>query len=227
MNIVLLADDDDALRESLARALRLEGYHVDAAVDGLDAVSRFEDGNEPDVVVLDVMMPRLGGISACRMIRARSRVPILMLTARDEVAERVEGLEAGADDYLGKPFAVIELLARLRALLRRTEHEGGERILRYADLELDRDERTVRRGARDIELTRIEFALLEAFLTTPRKVLARAALFQEVWGYDIDYASNSLEVYIASLRRKTEQGGERRLIQTMRGVGYALREGGS
>jgi two-component system response regulator MprA len=221
-NRVLVVDDDAALRGALARALALEGYDVDVAEDGARAVARFEDGDAPDVVVLDVLMPNLDGLGACRYIRARSDVPILMLTARDEIGDRIEGLDAGADDYLGKPFAVAELLARLRALLRRTTSEHG--ALRYADLELNLDERRGRRGACEFELTRIEFALLELLLHNPRKVLDRATVFQQVWGYDIELSSNSLEVFIGALRRKTESGGAPRLIHTIRGVGYVLRE---
>ncbi|MGZ3440693.1 MAG: response regulator transcription factor [Polyangia bacterium] len=220
-NRVLVVDDDAALRAALARALALEGYDVDVAEDGARAVACFEDGDAPDVVVLDVLMPNLDGLGACRRIRARSDVPILMLTARDEIGDRIAGLDAGADDYLGKPFAVAELLARLRALLRRSTSDG---VLRYADLELNLDERRGRRGACEFELTRIEFALLELLLQNPRKVLDRATVFQQVWGYDIELSSNSLEVFIGALRRKTESGGAPRLIHTIRGVGYVLRE---
>jgi two-component system response regulator MprA len=221
-NRVLVVDDDAALRAALARALALEGYDVEVAEDGEQAVDRFEGGDLPDVVVLDILMPNLDGLGACRHIRARSDVPILMLTARDEVGDRIEGFDAGADDYLGKPFAVAELLARLRALLRRTTGEHG--VLRYVDLELDLDERRVRRGASEFELTRIEFALLELLLRNPRRVLDRATMFRRVWGYDIELSSNSLEVYIGALRRKTEAGDEPRLIHTIRGIGYVLRE---
>jgi two-component system response regulator MprA len=222
---ILVVDDDRSLRRAVTRVLELEGYEVEAAVDGVEAVAFFEtDGrHEPDLVVLDVLMPNLDGLAACRMIRAKSRVPILMLTARVAVDERVEGLEAGADDYLAKPFAVVELIARVRALLRRAG--SGEELLRYADLELDRAERRAYRAGRQLELTRIEFALLELLMSHPRKVLARDRIFRTVWGYDMNYASNSLEVYIGYLRRKTEAAGEPRLIQTVRGVGYVLREG--
>jgi two-component system response regulator MprA len=174
------------------------------------------------LVVLDVLMPNLDGLAACRTIRAKSDVPILMLTARSAVEERVEGLEAGADDYLVKPFAVVELIARARALLRRVGSEGD--VLRYADLELDRAQRQAGRAGRPLELTRIEFALLELLISHPRRVLSREVIFSTVWGYDMSYASNSLEVYIGYLRRKTEAAGESRLIQTVRGVGYVLRE---
>jgi two-component system response regulator MprA len=221
---VLVVDDDEALRRAVVRALELEGYSVTAASDGVEALRAVEDEfvSPPDVIVLDVLMPNLDGLSTCRAIRSRSRVPILMLTARQSVDERVEGLDAGADDYLAKPFAVVELLARLRALLRRTASGAG--VLRYDDLVLDPNERRVSRGRRQIELTRIEFALLELFLSQPRRVISRRAIFQQVWGYDLDLASNSLEVYVGYLRRKTEAGGDRRLIQTVRGVGYVLRE---
>ncbi len=220
---ILVVDDDRSLRRAVTRALELEGYAVESAVDGLEATALFETdgGPEPDLVVLDVLMPNLDGLAACRMIRAKSRVPILMLTARVAVDERVEGLEAGADDYLAKPFAVVELIARVRALLRRAG--SGEELLRYADLELDRAERLAYRAGRQLELTRIEFALLELLMSHPRKVLARDRIFRTVWGYDMNYASNSLEVYIGYLRRKTEAAGEPRLIQTVRGVGYVLR----
>jgi two-component system, OmpR family, response regulator MprA len=221
-NRILVVDDDAALREALARALSLEGYEVAVAEDGERALARFEDGDLPDVVILDVLMPNLDGLGACRLIRARSDVPILMLTAMDDVGDRVDGLDAGADDYLGKPFSVAELLARLRALLRRTTSEHG--VLRYADLELNLDERRARRGRSELELTRIEFALLELLLRNPRKALDRATIFHQVWGYDIELSSNSLEVFIGALRRKTETDGAPRLIHTIRGVGYALRE---
>jgi two-component system response regulator MprA len=220
---VLVADDDRPLRNALARALELEGYDVEVAEDGVQALSFFEEGvTPPDAVVLDVLMPNLDGLVVSRAIRATSGVPILMLTALHTVDDRVEGLDAGADDYLGKPFAVVELLARLRALLRRTD--SGTRPLRYADLEVDPAARLAHRSGRRIDLTRIEFSLLELFLSHPHKVLSRASIFQEVWGYDIDYASNSLEVYVGYLRRKTEAEGESRLIHTIRGIGYVLRE---
>jgi two-component system, OmpR family, response regulator MprA len=222
-NRVLVVDDDAALRNALTRALELEGYLVDAASDGATALTFFaENRSEPDAVVLDVLMPGLDGVATCRAIRQTSRVPILMLTARHSVDDRIEGLDAGADDYLGKPFAVRELLARLRALLRRTARGGG--VLRYAGLELDRAERRAWRNERRIELTRIEYSLLELFLTHPRTVLSRVRISREVWGYDPEYTSNSLEVYIGYLRRKTEVGDEPRLIHTVRGVGYVLRE---
>ncbi len=221
---ILVADDDQSLRLAIVRSLELEGYEVEIAEDGVAAVGFFAggDGTEPDLVVLDVLMPNLDGIAACRAIRATSRVPILMLTALAAVDDRVEGLEAGADDYLAKPFAVVELIARVRALLRRSI--PAEDVLRYADLELDRAGRRAWRGGRELELTRIEFALLELLLSHPSRVLSRDLIFSSVWGYDMNYASNSLEVYIGYLRRKTEAGGEPRLIQTVRGIGYVLRD---
>lgn len=221
-NRVLVVDDDAALRAALERTLSLEGFDVEVAEDGERALAHFEDGDVPDVVVLDVMMPNLDGLSACRQIRAQSDVPILMLTARHEVGDRVEGLDAGADDYLGKPFAVVELLARLRALLRRTTIGHG--VLRYADLELNLDEFRAARGKSELKLTRIEFALLALLLRNPRKVLDRATIFHQVWGYDIELSSNSLDVFIAALRRKTEVDGAPRLIHTIRGIGYILKQ---
>jgi two-component system response regulator MprA len=204
-------------------ASRLSGRLLEVAEDGVQALTFFEDDvTPPDVVVLDVLMPNLDGLTACRAIRAKSRVPILMLTARQAVDERVEGLDAGADDYLAKPFAVVELIARVRALLRRTSFD--EDVLNYGDLELDRGERRVRRAGRQLDLTRIEFSLLELFMSHPRKVMTRATIFQQVWGYDLDFASNSLEVYVGYLRRKTEVDGGSRLIHTVRGVGYVLRD---
>ena len=219
---ILVVDDERAVRESLRRALVLEGYDVDLAENGevaLEQVARAE----PDALILDVLMPGVDGLEVSRHLRRRgSKVPILMLTARDAVENRVEGLDAGADDYVTKPFALEELLARVRALLRRTT--GGGEVLRFADLELDPSTRQVTRGGEQIELTRTEFSLLELFLLNPRQVLTRSVIFERVWGYDFGYASNSLDVYIGYLRRKTEAGGKPRLIQTVRGVGYALRE---
>ena len=222
---ILVVDDERAVRESLRRALELEGYEIQLAADGSEALSLLTgNGDAPDAVVLDVLMPGVDGLEVCRRLRrAGSRVPVLMLTARDEVESRVAGLDAGADDYLTKPFALEELVARLRALLRRTTSTTVE-TLRFADLELDPGTREVRRGGDPIELTRTEFALLELFLTNPRQVLTRSIIFERVWGYDFGFASNSLDVYIGYLRRKTEAGGKPRLIQTVRGVGYALRE---
>lgn len=221
---VLVVDDDSSLQRAIGRALQFEGYSVERAATGLEALAFFADGrgDPPDLVVLDILMPELDGLAACRAIRARSRVPILVLTARGAVDERVEGLEAGADDYLTKPFAVVELIARVAALLRRTT--DGSDVLRYADLEFDRAGRLVHRGDRELELTRIEFALLEFLLSHAGRVLSKERIFASVWGYELAYASNSLEVYIGFLRRKTEAGGEPRLIHTIRGVGYVLRE---
>jgi two-component system response regulator MprA len=224
---ILVVDDERAVRESLRRALELEGYEIELATDGREALSVLADDHpQPDAVILDVLMPGVDGLEVCRRLRAAgNRVPVLMLTARDEVENRVAGLDAGADDYVPKPFALEELLARVRALLRRTTNgDGGGEALSFADLEIDLGTREVRRGGRSIELTRTEFSLLELFLRNPRQVLTRSIIFERVWGYDFGFASNSLDVYIGYLRRKTEAGGEPRLIQTVRGVGYALRE---
>jgi two-component system response regulator MprA len=222
---ILVVDDDAAVRESLRRALRLEGYTVELAGDGAEALEVLQaNGDDPDLVVLDVLMPNVDGLEVCRRVRrSGSRVPVLMLTARDEVADRVAGLDAGADDYVVKPFALEELLARVRALLRRSADEAVD-VLHFGDLELDPATREVRRNGDLIELTRTEFALLELFLLNPRQVLTRSIIFERVWGYDFGFGSNSLDVYIGYLRRKTEAGGKPRLIQTIRGVGYALRE---
>ena len=224
---ILVVDDERAVRESLRRALELEGYEIELASDGREALAvLFDDHLQPDAVILDVLMPGVDGLEVCRRLRdAGNRVPVLMLTARDEVQNRVAGLDAGADDYVTKPFALEELLARVRALLRRTTNgDGGGEVLSFSDLELDLGTREVKRSGRPIELTRTEFSLLELFLRNPRQVLTRSIIFERVWGYDFGFASNSLDVYIGYLRRKTEAGGERRLIQTVRGVGYALRE---
>jgi len=222
---ILVVDDDAAVRESLGRALRLEGYDVELASDGLEALERLQgNGDDPDLVVLDVLMPNIDGLEVCRRLRRMgSRLPVLMLTARDEVTDRVAGLDAGADDYVVKPFALAELLARVRALLRRSADEAVD-VLRFGDLELDPATREVRRDGDPIELTRTEFALLELFMLNPRQVLTRSIIFERVWGYDFGFGSNSLDVYIGYLRRKTEAGGKTRLIHTIRGVGYALRE---
>jgi two-component system response regulator MprA len=221
---ILVVDDERAVRESLRRALELEGYEIELAEEGREALEKLESDRQPDAVVLDVLMPGMDGLEVCRTIRrAGNHVPVLMLTARTQVEDRVEGLDAGADDYLTKPFALEELLARLRALLRRTADGSGE-VLRFADLELDPGTREVKRDGEPIELTRTEFSLLELFLLNPRQVLTRSVIFERVWGYDFGYGSNSLDVYIGYLRRKTEAGGKPRLIQTIRGVGYALRE---
>jgi two-component system response regulator MprA len=221
---VLVVDDERAVRDSLRRALELEGYDVELAADGEEALERLAQNGEPDAVVLDILMPRMDGLEVCRRLRREGHsLPVLMLTARDEVENRVAGLDAGADDYVTKPFALEELLARLRALLRRTTTGSGE-VLRFADLELDPKTREVRRAGEPIELTRTEFSLLELFLLNPRQVLTRSVIFERVWGYDFGFSSNSLDVYIGYLRRKTEAGERPRLIQTVRGVGYALRE---
>jgi two-component system response regulator MprA len=223
---ILVVDDEPAVRESLRRALELEGYEVELASDGEEALARLERTPSADATILDVLMPGIDGLEACRRLRANgNRVPVLMLTARAEIDSRVEGLDAGADDYLAKPFALAELLARLRALLRRAGNgDAGKNVLRFADLELDLGTRDVTRAGRAIELTRTEFALLELFLRNARQVLTRSIIFERVWGYDFGPSSNSLDVYIGYLRRKTEEGGGTRLIHTVRGVGYALRE---
>ncbi len=223
---VLVVDDERAVRDSLRRALELEGYEVELASDGEEALGRLELDLDVDAAILDVLMPGIDGLEVCRRLRARdNHVPVLMLTARAEVDSRVAGLDAGADDYLSKPFALAELLARLRALLRRAGNgdDGGD-VLRFSDLELDLGTREVRRSGRPIELTRTEFSLLELLLRNPRQVLTRSIIFERVWGYDFGPTSNSLDVYIGYLRRKTEDGGGTRLIHTARGVGYALRE---
>jgi two-component system, OmpR family, response regulator MprA len=222
---VLIADDDRAVRESLRRSLAFNGYDVELAQDGVEALKALAD-RPVDAVVLDVMMPGLDGLATCRALRAQGNdVPILMLTARDAIADRVSGLDAGADDYLPKPFALEELLARLRALLRRTAAAPGQNgTLRFADLTLDPVTREVTRGGRPIRLTRTEYTLLELLMTHPRQVLSRDRILEEVWGYDFPTTANSLEVYIGYLRRKTEAEGERRLIHTVRGVGYVLRD---
>jgi two-component system, OmpR family, response regulator MprA len=221
---VLVVDDERAVRESLRRALELEGYEIELAADGKEALDRLAANSQPDAVILDVLMPRIDGLEVCRRLRSGGNtLPVLMLTARDEVENRVAGLDAGADDYVTKPFALEELLARLRALLRRTT-SGADDVLRFADLELDPGTREVRRDSEPIELTRTEFSLLELFMLNPRQVLTRSIIFERVWGYDFGLSSNSLDVYIGYLRRKTETGGKPRLIHTVRGIGYALRE---
>ncbi len=221
---VLVVEDDAAVRESLVRALGQDGYAVDTAVDGHQALSAVA-AKERDVVVLDVGLPGVDGLAVCRRYRAEGRrTPVLMLTARDGISDRVAGLDAGADDYLVKPFALAELLARLRALLRRVEPMGPTAPLQFADLVMEPSLVEVRRGARTIELTRTEYQLLELFLRNPRRVLTRTAIFTDVWGYDFGEGSNSLDVYIGYLRRKLEADGEPRLIQTVRGFGYALRQ---
>ena len=223
---ILVVDDERAVRDSLRRALELEGYKVELAEDGEQALRRLELEPQPDAVILDILMPGADGLEVCRRLRrSGNEIPVLMLTARAEVDSRVAGLDAGADDYLPKPFALAELLARLRALLRRLGNgDGASDTLRFADLELEPGTREVRRGGVLIDLTRTEFALLELFLRNPRQVLTRSVIFERVWGYDFGPTSNSLDVYIGYLRRKTEPDGKPRLIHTVRGVGYALRE---
>jgi two-component system response regulator MprA len=223
---ILVVDDDQAVRDSLRRALTVQGYDVELAADGEEALFKLRTHpNATDLLVVDVLMPKLDGLELTRRLRSDgSELPILMLTARDQVADRVEGLEAGADDYLVKPFALEELVARVRALMRRLGPEEGGAVLRFADVELDTGTREVKRGDEDLTLTRTEFALLELFLRNPKQVLTRSVIFDRVWGYDFGYGSNSLDVYISYLRKKTEAGGKSRLIHTVRGVGYALRE---
>ncbi|MCG8924126.1 MULTISPECIES: response regulator transcription factor [Lentzea] len=226
---ILVVDDDRAVRESLRRSLQFNGYQVETAGDGMQALESVTAAR-PDAMVLDVMMPRLDGLEVCRRLRSTGDdLPILVLTARDAVSDRVSGLDAGADDYLPKPFALEELLARLRALLRRAAHDDdvaqkSAAALKFADLELDPSTRDVRRGDRPISLTRTEFALLELLLAHPRQVLTRSRILEDVWGYDFPTSGNALEVYVGYLRRKTEADGEPRLIHTVRGVGYVLRE---
>ncbi|MCT1458144.1 response regulator transcription factor [Aestuariimicrobium sp. p3-SID1156] len=223
---ILVVDDDQAVRDSLARTLRYNGYEVTTASDGLEALAQLS-AIRPDAVVMDVMMPRLDGLEATRMLRQNGNdVPILILTAKDAVNDRVDGLDAGADDYMVKPFAADELQARLRALTRRSrnEPEHNPEIKVFEDLRLDPQTREVTRGGRRISLTRTEFALLNVFMDQPRKVLDRGWLLNEVWGFDFPTTANSLEVYIGYLRRKTEGEGEPRLIHTVRGIGYVLRE---
>jgi two-component system response regulator MprA len=220
---ILVVDDEPSVRDALDRALRMDGYRVQLASDGTEALDALAH-MPPDAIVLDVLMPEPDGLEVCRRLRAAGdRTPVLMLTARDAVPDRVKGLDAGADDYLIKPFALEELGARLRALLRRS---GGpvEDPLRYADVVLDPAGHTVHRGETLIELTRTEFLLLELLMNHPRQVLTRTQIFEHVWGYDFGPSSNSLEVYVGYLRRKTEAAGEPRVIHTVRGVGYVLRE---
>jgi two-component system response regulator MprA len=224
---ILVVDDDRAVRESLRRSLSFNGYSVSLAEDGVEALNSIVS-DRPDAVVLDVMMPRLDGLEVCRQLRSTGDdLPILVLTARDSVSERVAGLDAGADDYLPKPFALEELLARMRALLRRTvpgDDDADSVPMAFADLTLDPVTREVTRGQRSISLTRTEFALLEMLITNPRRVLTRSRILEEVWGFDFPTSGNALEVYVGYLRRKTEAEGETRLIHTVRGVGYVLRE---
>jgi two-component system, OmpR family, response regulator MprA len=225
MPSVLVVDDDRAVRESLRRALALHGFEVVLATDGMDAIRRVS-ADPPDVVVLDVMMPGVDGFGVVRRLRQDGfDVPILLLTARDAVPDRVTGLSAGADDYLAKPFALEELVARIGALLRRARPDAdASRTRRFADLVVDVQAASVHRGGRELELTRTEFDLLVEFLDAPRRVLSREQLHERVWGHDSDITPNTVEVYIGYLRRKLEAGGRPRLIQTIRGFGYALRE---
>jgi two-component system response regulator MprA len=225
---LVVVDDEAAVRDSLSRTLRFEGYRVSLAANGAEGLEAIRAEN-PDGVILDVTMPVLDGLDSCRLLRAEGNfVPILMLTARTGLADRVTGLDAGADDYLVKPFALKELLARVRALLRRVEYDTSRpaagAALAFADLVLDPGTREVRRGARPVRLTRTEFAMLEAFLRNPRIVLTRAAMSEQVWGYDFGSGSNGLDVYVSYLRRKLEEHGEPRLLHTVRGIGYVLRE---
>ncbi|MGA5044111.1 response regulator transcription factor [Streptomyces arboris] len=232
---ILIVDDEPAVREALQRSLAFEGYGTQVAVDGYDALAMAE-AYAPDLIVLDIQMPRMDGLTAARRIRATgSTTPILMLTARDTVGDRVTGLDAGADDYLVKPFELDELFARIRALLRRSSYAAtaagadvsDDDVLSFADLRMDLATREVTRGERRVELTRTEFTLLEMFLAHPRQVLTREQILKAVWGFDFEPSSNSLDVYVMYLRRKTEAGGEPRLVHTVRGVGYALRTSGS
>ncbi|CAM5252918.1 response regulator transcription factor [Streptomyces xanthochromogenes] len=232
---ILIVDDEPAVREALQRSLAFEGYGTEVAVDGLDALAKAE-AYQPELIVLDIQMPRMDGLTAARRLRAAgSTTPILMLTARDTVGDRVTGLDAGADDYLVKPFELDELFARIRALLRRSSYavdtgaagQDAGNVLSFADLRMDLSTREVTRGSRVVELTRTEFTLLEMFLAHPRQVLTREQILKAVWGFDFEPSSNSLDVYVMYLRRKTEAGGEPRLVHTVRGVGYALRPGGA
>ncbi len=223
---ILVVDDDQGVRDSLARSLQYTGYEVTTAADGVEALAKLATAR-PDAVIMDVMMPRLDGLETTRMLRANGNdVPILVLTARDAVNDRVDGLDAGGDDYMAKPFALDELLARLRALTRRSRPiaDNHPETLTFDNLSLDLQTREVRRAGRRINLTRTEFALLQTFMEHPRRVLERGWLLNEVWGFDFPTTANSLEVYIGYLRRKTESDGESRLIHTVRGIGYVLRE---
>ncbi|GAB4406589.1 MAG: response regulator transcription factor [Anaerolineales bacterium] len=220
---ILVVEDDAKIADLLRRGLVFEGYAVDVAADGETALAMARD-REPDLVILDLMLPGISGLEVCRRLRAAGDVPILILTAKGAVADRVQGLDSGADDYLVKPFAFEELLARIRALLRRHQRAEQEEVLRFADLTMNTSTRRVTRGDRVIDLTAKEFDLLELFLLHPRQVLTRDTIYDRIWGYDFGGESNILEVYIRYLRAKLEAGGEPRLIHTVRGVGYALRE---
>jgi two-component system response regulator MprA len=225
MPSVLVVDDEPAVRRALERALLLESYTVELAADGREALDRLAE-HPADAVILDVMMPGIDGLEVCRRLRAAGdRTPVLMLTARDAIDDRVTGLDAGADDYLVKPFALRELQARVRALLRRaSDEDGGGEILRFGDMTLDPIAHEVHRGDRLVELSKTEFMLLELFMKHPRQVLTRSTIFENVWGYDFGPPSNALGVYIGYLRRKTEEGGESRVLHTVRGIGYVLRD---
>ncbi|MFC9296648.1 response regulator transcription factor [Streptomyces sp. NPDC057011] len=231
---ILVVDDEPAVREALRRSLAFEGYAVQTAVDGLDALDKAAS-YAPDLIVLDIQMPRMDGLTAARRLRSAGSVtPVLMLTARDTVGDRVTGLDAGADDYLVKPFELDELFARVRALLRRSSYaaprpgaDSHEDALTFGDLRMDLATREVTRAGRQVELTRTEFTLLEMFLAHPRQVLTREQILKTVWGFDFEPSSNSLDVYVMYLRRKTEAGGEPRVVHTVRGVGYVLRAGES
>jgi two-component system response regulator MprA len=220
---VLVVEDDAHVRDAVARALRFEGYDVHTAIDGNDGLLRVEE-LAPDVVVLDVLMPGTDGLAVCRILRERgNHTPVLMLTARHEVSDRVAGLDAGADDYLVKPFALDELLARLRALLRRASVTGGEEELRVGDLVLDPQKRQAWRADRELDLTKTEFDLLELLMFNAGIVLPRDTIYERIWGYDFETSSKSLDVYIGYIRRKTEANGEPRVVHTVRGVGYTAR----
>ncbi|MFK0116725.1 response regulator transcription factor [Streptomyces sp. NPDC090994] len=232
---ILIVDDEPAVREALQRSLAFEGYDTEVAVDGADALQKAA-AYRPDLLILDIQMPRMDGLTAARRIRATGdTTPILMLTARDTVGDRVTGLDAGADDYLVKPFELDELFARVRALLRRSSYAAAQAatadenddVLAFADLTMDLSTREVTRAGRSVELTRTEFTLLEMFMAHPRQVLTREQILKAVWGFDFEPSSNSLDVYVMYLRRKTEAGGEPRLVHTVRGVGYVLRQGGA
>ena len=225
MPSVLVVDDEPAVRRALERALLLESYDVVLAADGREALDRLAE-HPADAVILDVMMPGIDGLEVCRRLRAAGdRTPVLMLTARDAIDDRVTGLDAGADDYLVKPFALRELQARVRALLRRaSDEEGSGEVLRFGDMTLDPVAHEVHRGERLVELSKTEFMLLELFMKHPRQVLTRSTIFENVWGYDFGPTSNALGVYIGYLRRKTEEGGESRVLHTVRGIGYVLRD---
>ncbi|HRQ36458.1 MAG TPA: response regulator transcription factor [Chloroflexota bacterium] len=219
---ILVVEDEERIRQFLQRGLTYEGYRVDTAVDGPTGLELARE-NPPDLVLLDIMLPGMDGLEVCRRLRAVSEVPILMLTAKETIEDRVVGLDAGADDYLVKPFAFDELMARVRALLRRTA-PAQPQVFRFADLELDTGTRQGRRGGRIFDLTAKEYELLELFMRNPRQVLTRDLIFDRVWNYDFGGESNIIEVYVRYLRQKTEEGGQSRLIHTVRGIGYVLRE---